>query len=735
MISVLAKSRVVRPASYGNLIRLALFRYNVNSSSVRWYYGASGVNRCFHRHQPNQFFHRSNQLNNYRTNHIPLIYLDSHPPPLVVNSLVRYIHSSEPLGDGEGNTGKKASSKVEETVMVLEKELEKQKQAPVPAVKRPLYKRIQDEILHYYHGFRLLFIDMRISATLIWRVLNGKSLSRREYKQLIRTTSDMFRLVPFSVFIIIPFMELLLPFFIKLFPGMLPSTFQSAKDRESKMKAEFKVKLEMAKFLQQTLDDMAPQAKGRSSEDAKDFSLFIEKIRTTGAEVTTEEILKFSKLFEDEITLDSLSRPQLLALSRVLEIPAIGTTTMLRFQLRMRLRTLAIDDKSIEREGIDALDLPELQNACKARGMRAVGVPEDRLRRQLDQWLTLSLREKVPASLLLLTRAMYLSETLAPTQQLQATLQALPDSAALQTKAAIGEREGKIDHKTRIELIKEEERKIREERQEAKKEKELKEELEAAKKEILLEAEPAEPEFVGPTPAESRADAPPFATHLGPTSYYPPEDDHSVSSVISRILIRKAAPLPSYDDKITADDFDAIEVAIEKLGKKKMIIEKEELKDLKEEMSDYKEDVEKLEQVAEQDFKIKVRESKGARRLFNKLNNMVSKLEKRVETVDVEETKTQFQKQLVATEELMSAVRLLKDVQDPDKLARITSVLSKLDDDSDGKIELDDLVKVLDVVGREHVDMSSKQLEEVVNMLAKEEFLEEKKAEVQTKPK
>ena len=43
----------------------------------------------------------------------------------------------------------------------------------------------------------------------------------------MRTVSDLFRLVPFSVFIIVPFMELLLPVALKLFPGMLPSTFTS----------------------------------------------------------------------------------------------------------------------------------------------------------------------------------------------------------------------------------------------------------------------------------------------------------------------------------------------------------------------------------------------------------------------------------------------------------------------------------------------------------------------------
>ena len=44
--------------------------------------------------------------------------------------------------------------------------------------------------------------------------------------QLIRTTMDIFRLVPFAIFVIVPFMEFLLPVALKLFPNMLPSTFQ-----------------------------------------------------------------------------------------------------------------------------------------------------------------------------------------------------------------------------------------------------------------------------------------------------------------------------------------------------------------------------------------------------------------------------------------------------------------------------------------------------------------------------
>ena len=41
-----------------------------------------------------------------------------------------------------------------------------------------------------------------------------------------RTTQDLLRLIPFAVFIIVPFMEFLLPVALKLFPTMLPSTFE-----------------------------------------------------------------------------------------------------------------------------------------------------------------------------------------------------------------------------------------------------------------------------------------------------------------------------------------------------------------------------------------------------------------------------------------------------------------------------------------------------------------------------
>lgn len=94
-------------------------------------------------------------------------------------------------------------------------------------VKKALHQRIVDELKHYYNGFRLLGIDINIAGRMVWRLLHGQLLTRRERRRLMRTCADLFRLVPFMVFIIVPFMEFLLPVFLKLFPEMLPSTFET----------------------------------------------------------------------------------------------------------------------------------------------------------------------------------------------------------------------------------------------------------------------------------------------------------------------------------------------------------------------------------------------------------------------------------------------------------------------------------------------------------------------------
>ena len=65
----------------------------------------------------------------------------------------------------------------------------------------------------------------------------------------------------------------------------------------------------------------------------------------SGVRTSNEEILKFSQLFEDEITLDNLTYDQLRALCRLVDLPTVGTSYFLRFQLQMKLRQLEADDR------------------------------------------------------------------------------------------------------------------------------------------------------------------------------------------------------------------------------------------------------------------------------------------------------------------------------------------------------------------------------------------------------
>ncbi|KAH0970087.1 hypothetical protein GBA52_022243 [Prunus armeniaca] len=265
---------------------------------------------------------------------------------------------------------------------------------------------IVSTLQHYWLGFKLLGVDVRICSRLLLKLARGKTLSRREKQQLTRTTADIFRLVPFAVFIVVPFMEFLLPVFLKLFPNMLPSTFQDKLKEEEALKRRLKARIEYAKFLQETAKEMAKEVQnsrsGETKQTAEDLDEFLNKVRT-GARVSNEEILGFAKLFNDELTLDNISRPRLVNMCKYMNISPYGTDAYLRYMLRKRLRRIKADDKLIQEEGVESLSEEELREDCRERGMLGLRSVED-MRQQLRDWLDLSLNHSMPSSLLILSR-------------------------------------------------------------------------------------------------------------------------------------------------------------------------------------------------------------------------------------------------------------------------------------------------------------------------------------------
>ncbi|RKP07289.1 LETM1-like protein-domain-containing protein, partial [Thamnocephalis sphaerospora] len=341
-------------------------------------------------------------------------------------------------------------------------------------VKKPLKERIKDELLHYWHGTKLLAKEVKISYKLLWRMLKGDNLTRREQRQLRRTAGDLFRLVPFSVFLIVPFMELLLPVALKLFPGMLPSTFESKAEKEEKRRKLLKVRIDMAKFLRETIDDGAVALRGKDSVNTNEFVDFFINLRSSSKPLDIDQLLAIAKKFEDELTLDNLSRPQLLSMCRYMGINAFGTDTFLRYQLRNRMWEIKADDRLIAAEGIEELTPPELMHACMSRGLRTLGASVEEQRTALSHWINLHLEQKLPSTLLVLTYAFALlarTPSSAP-EALWTTLSSLPDELVNEAHLKVSEAAGIATVKQRLDVIEEQEELIEDERERRKLEEE-----------------------------------------------------------------------------------------------------------------------------------------------------------------------------------------------------------------------------------------------------------------------
>ena len=160
------------------------------------------------------------------------------------------------------------------------------------------------------------------------------------------------------------------------------------------------------------------------------------QVRTTGEAPSAEDVLNVAKLFDDDLTLDNLSRPQLVSMSRYMGLHAFGTDNFLRGQLRSRLLTLRRDDQLIDVERLDSLTTSELQAACQSRGIRTFGLSPAKLREEMSTWIDLHLHNRVSGVLLILARAFYYDKkpgeqedsTAAMVRSIESVLCGLPDN-------------------------------------------------------------------------------------------------------------------------------------------------------------------------------------------------------------------------------------------------------------------------------------------------------------------
>ncbi|CAE6076820.1 unnamed protein product [Arabidopsis arenosa] len=525
---------------------------------------------------------------------------------------------------------------------------------------------------HYWLGTKLLWADTRISSRLLLKLAGGKSLSRRERQQLTRTTADIFRLVPFAVFILVPFMEFLLPVFLKLFPNMLPSTFQDKMKEEEALKRKLLARIEYAKFLQETAKEMAKEVKhsrtGEVKKTAEDLDEFLDKVRR-GQIVQNDELLGFAKLFNDELTLDNISRPRLVSMCKYMGISPYGTDAYLRYMLRKRLRSIKEDDKLIRAEGVDSLSEAELREDCRERGMLGL-VSVEEMRQQLRDWMDLSLNHSVPSSLLILSRAFTVSGRVKAEDAVRATLSSLPDEVvdtvgitSLPSEDPVSERRRKLEYlEMQEELIKEEEEKEEEE-------------LTRIKDVKGGEEDKALQEMTIPTASEAQEQA--------RARVLEQQDDLCKLSRALGVLASASSVCREREEFL-------------RLVKKEMefyntMVEREDVDGEKAAMKAYKaarEDIDQADEVAEAD------EVSSA--LMEKVDGLIQNLEKEIDDVDIKIGKgwqllDRDRDGKVTPDEVAAAAMYLKDTLAKEGLQQLISSLSK---DKEGRIMVEDIVRL-----------------------------------------
>ncbi|PFH32205.1 LETM1 family protein [Besnoitia besnoiti] len=294
-----------------------------------------------------------------------------------------------------------------------------------PMIVKKWYKKGKEGAIHTWRwtvtGFSLFYANVRVSYQLLKKKILGHPLRYNEHKLLVRTMADAMKLIPFSLMIIIPLGELLLPVVLRLFPNMLPSTFFEKQVDNAYLSRKLKAKQELAAFFQELVREHTKNIIEQESNDAlkdkaKALKEFQEKLlqkdqRDVDPFLSVSEILSFARLFKEEFVLEKLDLQTLQVMCRLLGLQPYGMRSHVVLQLRYHLNHIHREDREFMWEGVDTLSHDELVEACKDRAMKFHNISDDDMREEMRQWLAISSHKDIPPLLLLWCRCISLTHS------------------------------------------------------------------------------------------------------------------------------------------------------------------------------------------------------------------------------------------------------------------------------------------------------------------------------------
>ncbi len=318
-----------------------------------------------------------------------------------------------------------------------------------------LGETIKREAKKTWNGCKILNRDGKYLMRKKYAItFHGEEYSIRDRKLMEQTSTDLLKMIPFSVFIIVPGAELLLPLCLYIFPNMIPSTFLSKTKQDEAWKGMIQQRPLHADKLHRYLLDVGKQL------EHTDFKPLLDKFRSNPHSVTRKELIDNIMLFKTHIRFGKMDADYLLSTCRFLGVePWTGFKTfnkifmvpiskllglfrlnfpreykpkmfpfnlvyrnMIMLQLRQECRYTRLEDTLLLAEDLDKLDLEIVKLCCRERAIDTEFSGENQMRNELKEWVKHSTfptpKGRVPNELLVLSQIFqYIQDIVIPEEE------------------------------------------------------------------------------------------------------------------------------------------------------------------------------------------------------------------------------------------------------------------------------------------------------------------------------
>lgn len=300
---------------------------------------------------------------------------------------------------------------------------------------------IWHEIKHIGKGFKTFKQEIQesVTDTKDMHYARYKKVTYSQSKKMQRVTRDVIKFIPFSLFIIIPGLELLLPAWLVIFPNAIPSQFQSAATRQKKMEQLLTNRNQAAeKLLYKLPKYLHKLAKSNYlTEEEKLEMQEVLKLVETNDSIHTN-LLKYKHLFTKYAdfkhfkvsTLQDMAHfmglnpiTGLNTINNILSFTGIKIRTdnmyvswmtkiILKRELRMFFRKIRREDSYLSMEKVSNFTDARLDSILIERGIEILNKPRDKKLKDYKMWQAISNLNNVPDSLLIFCRLNEFAEDL-----------------------------------------------------------------------------------------------------------------------------------------------------------------------------------------------------------------------------------------------------------------------------------------------------------------------------------